>query len=77
MATSNGCNLDVQPPGITAMFVFFSTNRFLTEFTIWPQKESNISIERRLPKWFFEVQTFSTHHNISCSLTHTFSLALM
>ena len=71
IATSRGCNFEVNPPGMTAMLVLCSLNHHFTGLVKCPLKESSTNkdcgctadIARR-------VQIFSIHHNISSAFIH-------
>ena len=73
--TSKGCNRDVNPPGITAMLVFFSLKRLFTESTICAEKESKISNDCGLESLACLTQTFSIQYSISFSFIHPVELA--
>src|SRR5581483_10030103 len=74
--TSSGYKREVNPPGITAISVFFSRSRFFATSVLCAEKESNTKRDFGLLPYLIRcVQTFSTHQVISFSFIHPFLLA--
>ena len=73
---SRGCNLEVNPSGMTAKFVFFSWKWFLMLTVLCAVKESSTKSDLGLlpyPQRFNQI--FSTHHNISLSFIQPLGFA--
>src|SRR6266498_4329687 len=68
--TSKGCRRDVNPSGITAILVFFSPKRLLTESTICAENESKTNNDCGLENLSRLAQTFSIQLSISFSFIH-------